>query len=113
MGLCRILILPNVLLPMPADVTRYRLRDTTTGAIVATGAEALAVPFALRPDGLPKYSLHWEVSSEAPRPISDEARYRGRRRRLRKRLDKQFPLFADDMERKELAARPAYYGIDS
>ena len=97
---------------MPADVTRYRLRDTTTGAVVATGAAALAAPFALRPDGLPRHSLHWEAPAEEPRRISDAARYRGRRQRLRKRLDKRFPLYADDMERAELEARPAYYGIE-
>ena len=96
---------------MPADVSRYRLRDTATGAIVATGAAALAAPFTLRPDGLPAHSLHWEAPSVEPRRISDAARYRGRRNRLRKRLERKRPLFADAEYRAELAARPGYFGL--
>lgn len=91
------------------DVSRYRLRDARTGEVVATGQAAVDAPFERGADGLPRYRLHWEAPSEEPRRISDEARYRGRRRRLRKRLEKRQPLFADEEYERELAARPEYY----
>lgn len=46
------------------------------------------------------------------RPIrrwSQEARARVRQRNLRRRIEKKFPLFAEDFIAAELAARPSYY----
>ena len=78
-----------------------------TEAVIAGGPAALAHPW--RPSaGL---RLCWCPPHVAPRRISDEARYRGRRNRLRKRLERKRPLFADAEYRAELAARPSYYGI--
>ena len=38
-------------------------------------------------------------------------RYRGRRRRLRRHLQRQAPLFAAQLEKQILAGRPEYYGL--
>ena len=95
---------------MPADVTGYRLRDASTGEVVASGQAALDAPFEIGDNGRPRRHLHWQAPTEEPRRISDGARYRGRRRRLRKRLEKKRPLFADTEYAQELATRPEYYG---
>ena len=57
-------------------------------------------------------TLHWEAPAEPTRrTISPAARYRGRRRRLRKRLERRYPLLADRLYDEETKARPAYYGL--
>lgn len=95
-----------------ADTKHYRLRLRRSGELMASGAAALEVPFELDDDKLPKYALHWEAPSGGTRRISDAARYRGRRNRLRKRLKQRNPLFADDEYEREVASRPGYYGLD-
>lgn len=97
---------------MASDVRYYRLYDKATSEVVKTGLAALDAPFELTEAGLPRHTLHWEIPAEKPKRISAMARYRGRRRRLKKRLEKQVPLFAKAAYESELAARPAYYGLE-
>ena len=90
----------------PEHVERYRLYDPANGdGLLATGQAALDQWRV----GL---TVRWIVPDDVPaRRISAAARYRGRRRRLRKRLEKRAPLLAQQMEEAALAARPEYYGI--
>ena len=90
----------------PEHVERYRLYDPANGnRLIATGQAALdrwRVGLTVR----------WIVPDDVPvRRISAAARYRGRRRRLRKRLEQRAPLLAQQLEEAALAARPEYYGI--
>ena len=88
----------------PEHVKQYHLYDGDR--IIATGQAALDYPWR---HGL---ILRWLMPPEPKRRrISPEARYRGRRRRLRKRLQRQAPLFAAQLEQQILAARPDYYGL--
>ncbi len=78
-----------------------------TEAVIASGPAALAYPW--RPSaGL---RLCWCPPHVARRRMSDEARYRGRRNRLRKRLQRKRPMFADAEYEAEIRARPEYYGL--
>ena len=85
-------------------VDRYRLYDDHAGDTpLATGQAALD-------RWRPGLTVRWLMPPEKPvRRISQQARYRLRRRRLRKRLERQAPLFARELERQALAARPNYY----
>ena len=85
-------------------VERYRLYDDDAGDTpLATGQAALD-------RWRPGLTVRWLMPPEKPaRRISRQARYRLRRRRLRKRLERQAPLFARELERQALAARPDYY----
>ena len=77
--------------------------------LTASGQAALDTPF------VPYLTvLRWiPPDYRPPRRISDAARFRGRRRRLRQRLERKRPLFADDEYDAEVAARPGYYGVES
>ena len=88
-------------------IKQYHLYDKRNGnRLVATGQAALDYPWR------PGLILRWLMPPEPKRRrISDRARYRGRRRRLRKRLQRQAPLFAAELEEQILAARPKYYGL--
>lgn len=56
------------------------------------------------------WAVHWVMIEQRPiRRWSQEARARVRRGNLRKRMEKNFPLFAEDFIAAELAARPSYY----
>ncbi len=56
------------------------------------------------------YSIGWECVEQRPiRRWSQAAKARVRQGNLRKRLQKKFPLFAEDFIAAELAARPEYY----
>ena len=86
----------------PEHVDRYRLYDKT-GTTLAAGQAALE-------QWRPGLTVRWLVPNEEPaRRISEQARHRLRRQRLRKRLERQAPLFADELERETLAAQPEYY----
>ena len=88
----------------PEHVSQYRLYDGDR--LIATGQAALDHPWR------PGLISRWLVPPEpGRRQISLEARYRGRRRRLRKRLQRQAPLFTAQLEQEILAARPEYYGL--
>ena len=86
-------------------IAQYRLYDRDDN-LVATGQAALD-------QWRPGLISRWIVppDDKPPRRISDEARYRGRRRRLRKRLQKRPPLFWRDLEQAELEERAQYYGL--
>ena len=85
-------------------VERYRLYDDAAGdASLATGQAALD-------RWRPGLTVRWLLPPEKPvRRISRQARHRLRRRRLRKRLERQAPLFARELKRQALADRPEYY----
>lgn len=56
------------------------------------------------------WTIGWELIEQRPvRRWSQEARARVRQRNLRHRIEKKFPLFAEDFIAAELAARPSYY----
>ena len=88
----------------PDHIARYRLYDRE-GREIARGQAAL--------DGWrPGLTSRWIVPDDEPkRGISPLARFRGRRRRLRKRLAKRLPLLAAELEERILAERPEYYGL--
>ena len=46
-----------------------------------------------------------------PRQISDEARFRLRRKRLERRMLRRYPLFAEQFMREQLCRKPGYYGL--
>lgn len=57
------------------------------------------------------WTIGWECIEQRPiRRWSREAKARVRRRNLRRRMERKFPLFADDFIAAELAARARYYG---
>lgn len=57
------------------------------------------------------YAICWElVSQKPPRRWSAEAKARARRRNLRRRLERRYPLFAEMFIAEELARRPSYFG---
>lgn len=56
------------------------------------------------------WSLCWELVSQKPvRRWSQEARAKVRQRNLRQRMEKKFPLFAEDFIAAEIASRPDYF----
>lgn len=56
------------------------------------------------------WSVGWEMIEQRPvRRWSPEAKARVRQSNLRRRIEKKFPLFADEFVAAELAARPEYY----
>ena len=65
----------------------------------------------LREKGLGSgWCLCWELITQKPvRRWSQEARARVRKLNLRRRIEKRFPLFAEDFIAAEIASRPSYY----
>jgi hypothetical protein len=56
------------------------------------------------------YSIGWELVTQKPiRRFSREARARIRRRNLERRIQRKFPMFAEEFIARELAARPDYF----
>ncbi|MBB2158101.1 theronine dehydrogenase [Gluconacetobacter diazotrophicus] len=56
------------------------------------------------------YAITWQLVSQKPiRRWSPEARAKVRRSNLRRRMEKNFPLFAELFIAAELAARPEYF----
>ncbi|ANT39901.1 hypothetical protein [Rhodovulum sp. P5] len=56
------------------------------------------------------WTIGWECIEQRPiRRWSVEAKARVRRLRLRRRLEKKFPLFAEDFIAAELSRRPQYF----
>ena len=56
------------------------------------------------------YAIGWELVTQRPiRRWSTEAKGKARRRNLRARLEKRFPLFAEQWIADELERRPSYY----
>lgn len=53
------------------------------------------------------------VSQRPPRQWSKEAKGRVRRNNLRRRIEKKFPLFAEQFISDELARRPSYFAGES
>ena len=95
---------PHTTAMRPEHVKQYHLYDGDR--VIATGQAALDYPWR------PGLILRWLMPPEPERRrISPEARYRGRRRRLQKRLQRQAPLFAAQLEQQILADRPEYYGL--
>lgn len=56
------------------------------------------------------WSVGWECIEQRPvRRWSQAAKARVRQANLRKRIEKKFPLFAEDFIAAEIAARPDYF----
>jgi len=56
------------------------------------------------------WTIGWECIEQRPlRRWSKEARARARQRNLRRRIEKKFPLFAEDFIAAEIARRPEYF----
>lgn len=61
--------------------------------------------------GVTGYCIGLDFESEKPpRRLSLETKQKIRRGRLRKRLDRKFPLFADEMYASAVTGNPDYYG---
>lgn len=92
-GLPRIVmaVLCNRPHPVPAEVQTFQRDNPEYG--LGTG-----------------WAVGWERIDQRPiRRWSQEARARVRQRNLRRRMEKRFPLFAEDFIAAEVAARPNYY----
>jgi len=64
-------------------------------------------------DRNPGYGISWAWGSTEPRRRwSKEAKARERRRRLRKRMNAKYPLFAEQFIEQELRNRAAYYAAE-
>jgi len=74
------------------------------GRILAEGTEAECLPF-WSPG---KVAITWHCNYEIKR-YPPERLAKCRRTRLRTRLAKKHPLFADELFERELAARPQFY----
>ena len=55
------------------------------------------------------FGLCWTRHDRPPKRRSAEQRAAQRRGNLRRRIEAQAPLFADELEARELAAKPGYY----
>lgn len=55
------------------------------------------------------YHVCWSPIAPPRKQWSREARARGRVRRLRERMERKYPLFAEEFIRERLAADPEYY----
>ncbi|NHN89839.1 theronine dehydrogenase [Acetobacter conturbans] len=56
------------------------------------------------------YAITWELVTQRPvKRWSREAKARVRKGRLKRRLERQYPLLAELLIEQELAKRPAYY----
>jgi hypothetical protein len=51
----------------------------------------------------------WSRPLEPPRQLPEESLARVRQKRLRRRLEKDVPLFADELKQKEHAKRPEFF----
>lgn len=59
------------------------------------------------------WTIGWEPIEQRPiRRWSGEAKARVRQANLRRRIEKQFPLFAEMFIADELQRRPQYFGIE-
>lgn len=59
------------------------------------------------------YSIGWELVSQRPiRRWSGEAKARMRQRNLRRRMEKKYPLFAEEFINAEMERRAKYYAAD-
>ena len=57
----------------------------------------------------PGYGIFWLARVETRAKWSQEAKARNRKRRLRERLQRKYPLLWEQFYKEALAARPAYY----
>lgn len=55
------------------------------------------------------YAIHLHIPTRETRRWSDEARARNRTRRLTARIERDAPLFAEELTERELNARSTYY----
>lgn len=55
------------------------------------------------------YSLHWRPISTPPEPKTPQKLAKIRRQRLERRIQKKYPLFADQFIQEELERKPDYY----
>ena len=92
------------------DDGRTRWSCTILAAADTEAVRAMHAP-AVRP-GL-GWSHGWSPLTEAPKRWSGERKAAARRRNLRRRLERSMPLFAEQLEREELAKRPAYFDAKS
>lgn len=56
------------------------------------------------------YAVCWWTEGGVTRRLSLETKQKIRRGNLRKRLDRRWPMFAEDLYREALARKPEYYG---
>ena len=87
----------------PEHLKQYHLYDGDR--VIATGQAALDYPWR------PGLILRWLMPPEPKRRQISPRGTIPRRRRLRKRLQRQAPLFAAQLEKQILATRPEYYGL--
>lgn len=78
----------------------------SSGTVLASSADRADVEHLWQPG---RVALCWSYASKPPRRLPQQTVARLRRRRLRRRLERTAPLFADELFEAELAARPRYY----
>lgn len=78
----------------------------SSGTVIARGdTEADVLPFWVAGE----VAICWSYAAPEPRRLSAAQLGNVRRKRLRRRLDKQAPLFAAQLYAEELRNRPDYY----
>ena len=75
------------------------------GEVLARGTAADVDPFWIAG----KVAIVWTYDAPPPRQLSTQSLASVRQKRLRRRLEKKAPLFADVLFQQELAARPAFF----
>lgn len=80
-----------------------------TGPIVAEGPTKADVLPYWQPGAV---AITWDADERPARRWPADTVARVRRERLRKRMERKFPLLADQLTDAELAARPSYYNAD-
>lgn len=56
-----------------------------------------------------KWSICWSAIREPMKSMSTEGKASIRKRNLRKRMEKKYPLFAEEFIQEEMKARPKYF----
>ena len=88
-------------------IIRTVLCDSTCRPYPVEIAELLALPDYAPGTG---WTVGYECIEQRPiRRWSQAAKAKVRQGNLRKRIEKKFPLFAEEFIRAELSARPSYY----
>ena len=58
---------------------------------------------------LGKWSVYWSAVMAPPRQLSEDTLKSVRRKRLQRRMEKKYPLFADQLVEAEIEVKPDYY----
>lgn len=95
----------------PDGMDRVGVSATTLGARnIGPPAVVSAELDKLGPPGS-GWGLYCDAIMPPPRKLSEKSKQSSRRKRLRTKLEKKHPLFADQFYEEKLAEMPEYYGV--